>query len=191
MQLHANAKLTLAQRKEVRRLHIEENYSVRKLARLFNVSPKTILYWVNREVPLDKSSAPLHHFSVVTPDYHSAIIAYRTEHPSHGAIRIADALRPQFPQANRGSVARILKSEHLTEHVKQRHERHHIPVGLHRVQMDIQTLPAVKGGRGREYKISMIHLATRVKYSEIHSNHKSETLVAVFQRALEELPLFI
>jgi len=191
MHLHANAKLTLVQRKEVRRLHKEEKTSIRKLALLFHVSPKTIQYWVRREVVLDKSSAPLSHYTVVTPEYRSAVIAYRHDHQSHGAVRIADALRSEFPQANRGNVLRILQSERLTQKpIKPKRERHPIPVGRHRIQMDVQTLPAIKGDKGREYKISLIHTATRVKYSEIHSNHKAETLVEVFKRALNELPLF-
>ncbi len=191
MQLHANAKLTLAQRKEVRRLHVADGISIRKLAQMFRVSPKTVQYWVRREVALDKSSAPLHHFTVVSPEYRAAVIAYRREHQSHGAVRIANALKPDFPQANRGNVWRILQSESLTQKPsKPKRERHPIPVGRHRIQMDVQTLPAVKGDKGREYKITLIHLATRVKYSEIHSDRKSETMVAVFQRALVELPLF-
>jgi len=191
MQLHANAKLTLVQRREVRRLRLEEKTSIRKLALLFHVSPKTIQYWMRREVALDKSSAPLHHFTVVTPEYRAAVIAYRGEHQSHGAVRIANALRSQYPQANRGNVLRILQAERLTQKPSRpKRERHPIPVGRHRIQMDVQTLPAVKGEKKREYKITLIHLATRVKFSEIHSNRTSETLVAVFQRALVELPLF-
>ena len=50
--------------------------------------------------------------------------------------------------------------------------------------MDVQQLPAIEGGTGFEYKISLIHLSTRIKYSEIHSNYTSETVAGVFQRVL-------
>jgi hypothetical protein len=56
--------------------------------------------------------------------------------------------------------------------------------------MDVQQLPVVKGGRGFEYKISLIHLKTRWKYSEIHKNCTSQTVAAVYQRALDNLPPF-
>ncbi len=191
MQLHANAKLTLLQRKEVQRLHKEKKVSVRKLAEQFHVTPRTIQDWVSREVALDKSSAPKNHYTVVTDEYRAAVIAYRRENPKHGPIRIAAALCSEYPQANRSNVSRIIQSEGLTaKPTKPKRERRSIPVGRHRIQMDIMTLPAVKGNKGREYKITLIHLATRVKYSEIRSDHKSETLVEVFTNALIELPLF-
>ena len=63
-------------------------------------------------------------------------------------------------------------------------------VGRHRVQLDIQFLPAIKGGRGREYKISVIHLRTRMKYSEIHTSMSSKRLSAVLERSVARLPPF-
>jgi transposase InsO family protein len=59
---------------------------------------------------------------------------------------------------------------------------------LMRLHMDIQQLPAIEGSQGYEYKISLIDLATRVKYCEIHPESNSETVAAVFQRALDSLP---
>ncbi len=76
-------------------------------------------------------------------------------------------------------------------------------MGKHRLQMDIQQLPAIAGSRGFEYKISlihlkmihlkmihlkMIHLKTRWKYWEIHNNCASATVATVYQRALDNLP---
>src|SRR5574341_1628031 len=57
-----------------------------------------------------------------------------------------------------------------------RAKRTPIPVGRHRIQMDIQQLPAVQGGTGFEYKITAIHLRTRLKYTEIHADRKSATV---------------
>jgi len=118
-------------------------------------------------------------------------VAYRQEHPNHGAIRIAWELRHRFPQAKKGTVYTILKENGLIiKNSKKRKSRKPIPVGRHRIQMDIQTLPAIKGDKGHEYKISLIHLATRVKYSEIQSDHRSETVLEVFRRAMDFLPPF-
>ncbi len=36
------------------------------------------------------------------------------------------------------------------------------------MQRDIQELPAITGNRGREDKIRLTHLRTRIKYAEIH-----------------------
>lgn len=56
--------------------------------------------------------------------------------------------------------------------------------------MDIQQLPAIEGSSGFDYKISIIHLATRMKYSEIHDNSETATIAGVFERSLERLPPF-
>ncbi len=40
------------------------------------------------------------------------------------------------------------------------------------------------------YKISIIHMSTRVKYSEIHSDHSTRTLAAFLERAVLRLPPF-
>ena len=191
MKLHPQAALTLKQRQRVRRLHLEEGVAVRKLAKKFRVNPTTIQRWVNRESPLDHSSAPANHYTVVTAQYRAAVVAYRKERPQHGPIRIAQQLKREFPGANRGTVLRILQQEGLTRPpAKGRKPRRPIPVGRHRIQMDIQQLPAVEGGKGFEYKITMIHLRTRLKYSEIHPDCKSATVVGVFRRGLDLMPPF-
>jgi hypothetical protein len=190
MQLHARATLTVENRKEVKRLHAA-GVSIRKLAERFHVTPKTIHYWVRRDSPLDKTSAPLKHRTTITPDYRQAVVAYRQAHPSHGPITIASALIDAYPQSKKGTIHRILQEEGLVgAATKRRRSSNPIPVGRHRIQMDIQALPAVKGEKKREYKVSLIHLATRVKYSEICPNHRSETVVDVFKRALDYLPPF-
>jgi hypothetical protein len=191
MKLHANASLTIKQREEVWRLHHEENMSIRKLAEKFGVNESTIQRWTGREVPLDKTSAPLCHRTVITPEYRAAVVAFRQAHPAYGPLRIAEGLRAAFPFVNRGTILRILQEEHLTRPPKkERKQRTPIPVGHHRIQMDVQQLPAIEGEKGFEYKISMVHLRTRYKYSEIHRVADSETVAEVLRRGLRRLPPF-
>lgn len=56
--------------------------------------------------------------------------------------------------------------------------------------MDGQFLPKLEQGQGFDYKISVIDLATRQKYSEIHDNQETTTLAAVLARAVTRLPPF-
>jgi transposase len=190
MKLHARAALTLRQRQKVKRLH-ETGESIRSLAKRFGVNPSTIQRWIKRDSPLDRSAAPLSHRTVITNEYHDAVVARRKEHPSHGPVRIAQDLEAVFPRANRGTILRILQEEGLTKPPrKETTERKGIPVGRHRIQMDIQQLPAVQGGKKFEYKITAIHLRTRLKYTEIHPNRKSVTVAGVLKRALDLLPPF-
>jgi transposase len=190
MKQHANATLTIAQRKKVKWLFENEGLSKSQLARRFGVHRRTIAKWVDRDSPLDKISAERKK-QVITPDYEQAVLEYRKAHPTRGAIPIALALKEKFPFANRGTVALILKRNGLTKKTKSRPKtKWKIPVGKHRLQGDIQQLTAIKGNQGFEYKISFIHLATRWKYSEIHSDYTSQTIAGVYQRALDNLPPF-
>ena len=191
MKLHSQAALTIKQRQEVKRLHYEEKLSVRILAKKFAVNPTTIQRWIHRSSPLDLSSAPINPKKVITAAYRKAVIDYRKNHPKHGPIQIVAELETKFEFANRGTILKILQEEGLTRPVKKEKKKHkEIPVGHHRIQMDIQQLPAVKGGKGFEYKISAIHTRTRMKYSEIHPNRKSKTVASVLERALDLLPPF-
>lgn len=189
MKIHAKAALTVKQRQEVKRLH-QEGVSIRQLATRFGVNPTTIQRWVHRDSPLDLSTAPLNHTRVVTEEYRQAVLDHRKANPHHGPITIAHELQARFPFANRGTVQRIIKGAGLAKPIGPKKERPHIPVGSHRIQMDIQQLPAIEGGTGFEFKISFIHLATRVKYSEIHPECTSKVVAQVFTKAVNALPPF-
>lgn len=190
MRIHSNARLTIAQRREIKRLYHQEQVSVKKLIQIYQVSEQTIRKWLNRDSPEDKSSRPKNLRQVVTDDYKKAVLAYRANYPGHGPIRIAYELTAKYAFAHRGSVLSILQQAKLTKATAKK-QLTHLPVGRHRVQMDIQQLPCVEGDSGFEYKISVIHLATRFKYSEIHSESTTETITQVFGRALDALPPFL
>jgi len=190
MKLHANSALTIKQRQQVKQLFDNAKLPIVEIARRFSVSPQTVRRWKGRNDFQDqqvKRRTP----RVVTSEYENAVIEYRRQNPTHGAIRVAVALQAEFPFANRGTIAIILKREGLTKKKPPRSKtKWKISVGRHRLQCDIQELPAIKGGTGFEYKISFIHLRTRWKYSEIHLDCTTETVAAVYQRALDNLPPF-
>jgi transposase len=190
MKLHANSALTIKQRQQVKQLFDSDNLPIVEIARRFSVSPQTVRRWIKRDDFQDRQ-VKRRARRVVTPEYERAVKEYRKANPEHGAIRIALALQTKFPFANRGTVAIILGREGLTKKFRSRpRTKWKIPVGRHRLQCDIQELPAIKGQKGFEYKISFIHLRTRWKYSEIHPDCTTETVAAVYQRALDNLPPF-
>jgi transposase len=190
MKIHANSALTIKQRRQVKQLFDNAKLPIVEIARRFSVSPQTVRRWKGRNDFQDqqvKRRTP----RVVTSEYENAVIEYRRQNPTHGAIRIAVALQAEFPFAGRGTIAIILKREGLTKKNPPRSKtKWKIPVGRHPLQCDIQELPAIKGGTGFEYKISFIHLRTRWKYSEIYLDCTTETVAAVYQRALDNLPPF-
>lgn len=191
MRQHKNARLTIAQRVEMKRLYEQEQVPVRKLMQLYQASENTIRKWVKRESPYDLSSTPHKLPSVVSEPYRQAVIAYRNNYPRQGPVRIAHELRHKYPFANRGTVLQILQKASMPAAKREKKQANHLPVGRHRVQMDIQQLPCIEGDSGFEYKISMIHLATRFKYWEIHQESTTETIADVFRRGLDALPPFL
>lgn len=56
--------------------------------------------------------------------------------------------------------------------------------------MDTQQLCAIKGEKGFEHKVSVIHMRTRMKYSEIHSTATTKVCADVLERARHYLPPF-
>src|SRR5215203_3468182 len=145
MKQHANAALTVAKRKQVKQLFENKQLSIAELARRFSVHRDTVRKWIHRASPLDKVSGERKK-RVVTPEYERAVIEYRRANPNHGAIRIALSLQSRFSFANRGTVALILKKHGLTDKRQTRPKTNwRIPVGRHRLQCDVQELPAIKG----------------------------------------------
>ncbi len=191
MRIHANATLTIKQREEVKRLHTQKRISIRKLARRFKVSTITIKRWIYRDSPLDLSTAPKHKRGGLTPEQQEAVLAYRQENPQAGERTIALALKKQFGKLSHASIGRYLKACGLTHPLERKdREKKPLKVGKHRLQMDIQQLPAVRGGQGFEYKISIIHMATRMKYSEIHPQITAQAVAQSVEHALGQMPPF-
>lgn len=193
MKIHSNASLTGNQRKAVQELYATGQYTIGALAVQFRTTPKTISKWIHRDTQSDRSSAPKSHWRSITTEFEQAVAAYRgneaTRH--HGPVRIAKELSNAHSCSNPSNVYLVLRRLKLTKAAAANPKpKGGIPVGKHRTQMDVQQLPAVEGGAGFEYKISIIHLSTRVKYSEIHDNYETGTIAKVYENALDRLPPF-
>ncbi len=190
MKIHSNAALTVSQREEVFKLH-HEGISIRALADRFRVNPTTIQRWATRDSPLDLTSAPKRKREALSERQKAAIKRYRHEHPEAGARSIALVLAEEYGKMSHATVSRYLESEGLTRQPERRaRESKPLKVGKHRLQMDIQRLPSVAGGHKFEYKITIIHMATRIKYSEIHPKMNSKIVAETVERAVAYMPPF-
>jgi len=190
MKIHLNAALTLSQREEVVKLHAQ-GVSIRALAERFRVNPTTVQRWISRDSPLDLSSAPKRVRQALSEEQKAAIKSYRKAHPQEGARTIAAVLADDYGRMSHATVSRYLASEGLTRvAARPPRERKPLKVGKHRLQMDIQELPAITGGHKFEYKITVIHMATRVKYSEIHPRMTSKIVAETMERAVAHMPPF-
>jgi DNA-binding XRE family transcriptional regulator len=194
MKIHKNASLTPKQRQLVKTLYATGHHTQECLAKQFNVTRKTISKWINRSTVEDAIGTRKSIISRITPEFEADVKSYRenliTSH--HGKVRIAFELSNKHACSNPSNVYTVLKRLQLNKPKPLKVQvAQQLPVGKHRTQMDIQTLPAIKGNEGYEYKISIIHLSTRIKYSEIHDNFESKTIAKVYERSLENLPPFL
>ena len=120
MKYHANAALTVNQRRELQRRR-EEGWTIRRLAEHYGINPSTVQRWLKRDEVQDRSSAPHQHGRrVVTDAYREAVLHYRQTHPQHGPRRIAHDLRAQYPTANVATVWRILHSAGLSQRAEKK-----------------------------------------------------------------------
>ena len=107
-------------------------------------------------------------------------------------VRVEAELAPQFGHLASSTLHLLLKQATLTKPAPPaKTTPQGIPVGRHRTQMDVQQLPVIEGGNGFEYEVSIIHLDTRIKYSEIHASYGSPTIAGVFERSLDCPPSFL
>lgn len=194
MKIHSNAALTGNQRKAVQELYATGGHTMEALAVQFGTTRRTISKWARRDSQNDRSSAPKSHRRSITPGFEQAVAAYRANEATrhHGPVRIAKELEVAHTCSNPSNAYLVLQRLELTKAtVAKPRPKGGIPVGRHRTQMDIQQLPAIEGNSGFEYKISIIHLSTRVKYSEIHDNYETCTIAKVYENALDRLPPFL
>lgn len=190
MKIHGNATLTVAQRQEIKRLR-EDGLTYRELAQKFRVHLTTVWRWTHRDSPLDLSTAPKRKRRALSPEQEESIRAYRRENPQAGERTLAAVLAPTHGPMSHATVGRFLQREAWSRpRRKKAAERHPLRVGRHRLQMDIQQLPAIEGGCGMEYKVGIIHMATRMKFSEIYPHMNADVVVQALKKALAHLPPF-
>src|SRR4051794_22244067 len=212
MQLHANAALSLNQRRRLVCRVLEQGWSLTKAAEAAEVSDRTAAKWVARYRAdgetglLDRSSAP-------------AVVAKRTDERRVEGIAALRRLRFTGPELAElldmplSTVSGVLtrigmgKLGRLGLEPAQRYERAHPGELIH---IDVKKLGRIYGGAGkritgrktnpgryradayvRERKIvgwDYVHIAiddaTRLAYAEVLTDEKATTAVAFLRRAL-------
>ena len=212
MKLHANAALSLSQRRRLARRVVEEGWSLTKAAEAAEVSDRTAAKWVGRYRAegelglLDRCSAP-------------AVIANRTDERRVEAIAALRRLRFTGPELAElldmplSTVSGILtrigmgKLGRLGLEPAQRYERQRPGELIH---IDVKKLGRIERGAGKrifggsshytgsvtdvagrrrrlagwDYVHIAIDDATRLAYAEVLSDEKTITAVAFLRRAL-------
>jgi len=212
MRLHANAALSLTQRRRMVRLVVDEGWAINAAAAQFNTSPRTCSKWVARYRQaseaglLDRSSAP-------------ELVANRTPEQRIEAIAALRRLRFTGPEIAEllgmpvstvsGILARIGMGRlgRLGQEPAQRYERARPGELIH---IDVKKLGRIVGGAGKRIRGGHSHYtgsftdaagrkrrkagwdyvhvaiddATRLAYAEVLPDERAGTAVAFLRRAL-------
>ena len=212
MRLHANAALSLTQRRRMVRLVVDEGWAINAAAAQFNTSPRTCSKWVARYREaseaglLDRSSAP-------------ELVANRTPEQRIEAIAALRRLRFTGPEIAEllgmpvstvsGILARIGMGRlgRLGQEPAQRYERARPGELIH---IDVKKLGRIVGGAGKRIRGGHSHYtgsftdaagrkrrkagwdyvhvaiddATRLAYAEVLPDERAGTAVAFLRRAL-------
>jgi transposase InsO family protein len=212
MKLHANAALTLRQRRRMVLRVIEQGWSISAAAAAENTSSKTCGKWVSRyrtegECGLrDRSSAPHRQARQTSPERVEAIAALRRLRLS--GPEIAELLDMALSTVS-GVLSRIGMGRlgRLGLEPAERYERERPGELIH---VDVKKLGRIQGGAGhrmtgrRHYQPRLtdqagnrrctvgwdfVHVAvddcTRLAYAEVLGDEKATTAVAFLARALE------
>jgi len=211
MKLHANAALSLRQRRRMVSLVLEEGWSIKAAAAAFQTSPRTCGKWVSRHREfgecglLDRSSAPEHVANRTDENAVQAIAALRRLR--FGGPEIAELLGMPVSTVS-GILTRIGMGRlgRLGLEPVERYERERPGELIH---IDVKKLGRIKGGAGhrmtgrRHYTPRLmdaagrrrgtagwdyVHVAvddaTRLAYAEVLGDEQATTAVAFLGRAL-------
>lgn len=206
MKLHANAALSLRQRRRMVRCVVEEGWTLRRAAEAFNTSPRTCGKWVARyrahhESGLrDRSSAPRVQANETRPERVACILKLR-------GLRFTGPEIAEVLGMPLSTVSGILTREgvgrlgRLGLEPAERYERERPGELIH---IDVKKLGRIVGGAGhrvtgthgrlnsgrRPKRVGwdFVHVAiddaTRLAYAEVLSDEKGTTAVAFLRRAL-------
>ena len=200
MNLHANAKLGLAGRRQLV-LAIESGASIRAAATAFGVSPATAHRWWHRfleGVPLaDRSSRPHHQPRRLSPAEEEPILRARRE-TNLGPGRIAGIVR-----RSRSTVWKVLYRHGLSRRARgerQSYRRYEWSRPGALLHMDVKKLSRFRvpghhatgarsdqgrnRGVGYDYLHCVIDDHSRVAYVELHPREDAETNARTLERAL-------
>ena len=213
MKLHANAALSLRQRRRMVRLVLEENWTLAAAAAEFNTSSKTCGKWVSRHRRLgecgllDRSSAPRRQARQTSRERVQCLIALRR-------LRMTGPEIAELLEMPLSTVSAILKREGLGKlgriglEPAQRYERARPGELIH---IDVKKLGRIDGGAGKrvtgirrnhdrrrqdrdgvdrrikgwDYVHVAIDDATRLAYAEVLTDEKATTAAGFLRRATE------
>ena len=185
--LHPNAKTTPRIRKEIQ----ESKESIAKLAKKYNLNPKTIFKWKHRKDLNDRKSGAIKVRSVLSEKEQAIICEFRriTQLPLDDCFV---ALKSQIPKLSRSNLHRCLKRNGLNKRPQEKDKKRPIkkfknyPIGF--IHIDIAQ---VQTAEGKAYLFVGIDRKTRSVYAELYSRMTTKNSCLFLKNLIAHFPFKI
>lgn len=185
--LHGSAKTTPKIREEI----FNSKESAIKLAKKYNLNPKTILKWKHRDSFSDKRSGPSKPRSVLS-EKEQAIICEFKRVTKFSLDEIFYALKDKIPTLSRSNIYRCLKRNGLSKNPKEFGEKRttkefkNYPIGF--VHIDIAE---VRTSEGKAYLFVGIDRKTRFVFAELYDKMTQKNTCIFLQNFIKNCPFKI
>jgi transposase len=184
--LHGSAKTTPKIRKEI----FESKESVAKLAKKYNLNPKTILKWKHRANFSDRRSGPSKPKSVLS-EKEQAIICEFKRVTRFSLDDIFFALKDKIPTLSRSNIYRCLKRNGLNklpkEEVKKTIKKFKdYPIGFTHID-----IAEVRTSEGKAYLFVGIDRKTRYVFAELYDKMTQKNTCIFLQNFIDSCPFRI
>lgn len=184
MNYHSNAKTNI----HIRRLIRDSDDSIRDLAERFNINPKTVVKWKNRDSLEDHSNRPRKVRYSLTKEQRR-IIALVRKHLKSPLDDVVDLLKPHIPQINRSNCYRALVEHRLNRLPRELQGKgkfgQYLPGFIH---ADTIYLPKLAGYSKRRYAYTAIDRVTKVAFVFMVDKRSKEKSVQFLKMLVEFFP---
>jgi transposase-like protein len=185
--LHGSAKTTPKIRKEI----FESSESIVRLAKKYNLNPKTILKWKHRSSFSDRRSGPIKPRSVLSEKEQSIVCEFKRV-TKFSLDEIFCALQDKIPTLSRSNIYRCLKRNGLNKNPKEFNEKRttkefkNYPIGF--MHIDIAQ---VHTKDGKAYLFVGIDRKTRYVHAELFDKMTTKNTCVFLKNLIAHCPFKI
>lgn len=181
---HGSAKTTHAVRKAIQR----STATITQLAERYDINPKTVMKWRNRQTVEDAAMGPkTPRSTVLTPEQEALCIAFR----KHTLLPLDDclyALQATVPQLTRSSLHRLFQRHGISrlpsvEGDKPKKKFKAYPIGYFHID-----IAEVRTEEGKLHMLVAIDRTSKFAFAELHEKANRKTASAFLENLIAAVP---
>ena len=183
--LHGRATTTIAVRKEIQ----ESKESILKLAKRYNINPKTVIKWKKRKITSDLKPGPVPKSTVLTTEEEAIIVSFR-KHTQLGLDDCLYSLIKLIPNLTRSSLHRCFQRHGISrlpqlDNNKTKKTKKFKKYEPGYVHIDISQ---VYTEEGKLYLFVGIDRTTKFCYAKLYKDQESKTATSFLKELIEYMP---